>query len=617
VAYRIALVGNPNTGKTTLFNRLSGARAKTSNFPGTTTAARIGHATLANGGAPVEAEIVDLPGLYRLGLSTPESTICREVLAGQGLYHKPDAVVVVVDACNLTRNLVLVGELLAYDEPVVVALNMVDLAQRRGLTLNAAALAREIGCPVIPIVARRGEAIDRLTSVVADVLKRGEGHTPIGLESDEALEAWADKAVAASVSGIGSGGDTLTERLDEAFTHPILGVLVFAGVMGGMFWTLFALAQLPMDLIEAVFAQLGAWVNTTLPAGAIRDLVADGVIGGIAGTAVFLPQICLLFFLISLLEDTGYLARAAFVMDRLLCRFGLPGHAFVPLLSSHACALPGIMAARLIPDRRDRLATILVAPLISCSARLPVYVFLTSMLFVGQPLYAAVAFADLGARPGLRVPEDRRHDHHGHQRRDVVAQRLPEGRSRAGGGRAGATRGGDRGHDRGARSPGRSRRSAGPRPAAGQLRRAPRPLRPAGLRAARLRLAAHGRRPHQLPRPRSVRLHDVGAAGRQRRSRPGRHRRHRPHPAGPARRRDAAVHAGHVGERARLLRAGDAVHLHARRHAAGDRLDPLGRRPARLHVRARLRRGAGHLPGPARGRRKLATRAKLGSATPV
>ena len=391
--YRVALVGNPNTGKTTLFNRLSGARAKTSNFPGTTTAARIGHATLGNGGAPVEAELVDLPGLYRLGLSTPESTIAREVLGGEGLYRKPDAVVVVVDACNLTRNLVLVGELLAYDEPVVVALNMVDLAQRRGLTLDAAALSRAIGCPVVPIVARRGEAVDRLTGVVADVLRRGGSHTPPGLTTDRELEAWADRAVEASVTGVGSGADTLTERLDKAFTHPVLGVLVFAAVMGGMFWTLFALATVPMDLIEAVFAQLGAWVNATLPDGAIRDLAADGIIGGIAGSAVFLPQICLLFFLISLLEDTGYLARAAFVMDRLLCRFGLPGHAFVPLLSSHACALPGIMATRLIPDRRDRLATILVAPLMSCSARLPVYVFLTSMLFVGRPLYAAIAFA--------------------------------------------------------------------------------------------------------------------------------------------------------------------------------------------------------------------------------
>jgi ferrous iron transport protein B len=393
VPYRIALVGNPNTGKTTLFNRLSGSRAKTSNFPGTTTAARIAQATLGNGHGRIDTEIVDLPGLYRLGLSTPESAICRQVLAGTGLYRKPDAVVVVVDACNLTRNLVLVGELLAYDEPVVVALNMVDLAQRRGLTLNAAALSKEIGCPVVPIVARRGEALDTLSAVVAGVLAKGNGHAPLALDGDSALEQWADRAVEASVTGVGSAGDTLTERLDKAFTHPVLGILVFAAVMGGMFWTLFALATIPMDLIEAVFSQLGTWVNQAFPPGAIRDLTADGIIGGIAGTAVFLPQICLLFFLISLLEDTGYLARAAFVMDRLLCRFGLPGHAFVPLLSSHACALPGIMSTRLIPDRRDRLATILVAPLMSCSARLPVYVFLTSMLFVGQPLYAAVAFA--------------------------------------------------------------------------------------------------------------------------------------------------------------------------------------------------------------------------------
>ena len=230
MGYRIALVGNPNTGKTTLFNRLSGARAKTSNFPGTTTAARIGHATLANGAAPVEAEIVDLPGLYRLGLSTPESTICREVLAGEGLYRKPDAVVVVVDACNLTRNLVLVGELLAYDEPVVVALNMVDLAQRRGLTLDrrGAVAGDRLPGGADRRPPRRGRR-SAAPPIVAGVLKRGESHTPLGLAGDQALEAWADKAVAASVTGIGSGGDSLTQRLDEAFTHPILGILVFAG----------------------------------------------------------------------------------------------------------------------------------------------------------------------------------------------------------------------------------------------------------------------------------------------------------------------------------------------------------------------------------------------------
>jgi ferrous iron transport protein B len=398
---RIALIGNPNTGKTTLFNRLSGARAKTANFPGTTTSARVGRTTLSR---PVE--LIDLPGLYALGLDVPESRVCRSVLLGEGLYRSPDAIVVVVDACNLTRNLMLVGELLRFDRPVVVALNMVDLAQRRGLTLDASHLAGYLGCPVVPIVARRGKGIDDLRAVL-DRIVSGQPVAPTSVvriappDADAeagagGLEEWADQIVDASVGGsaaVGSATDTLTERLDKAFTHPVLGLLVFAGVMGALFWTLFALARLPMDLIEATFAHLGRWVAAVMPEGAVRDLMSDGIIGGIAGTLVFLPQICLLFFLISLLEDTGYLARAAFVMDRVLCRFGLPGHAFVPLLSSHACALPGIMSSRLIPDRRDRLATILVAPLMSCSARLPVYVLLTSMLFVDRPLLAGLAFA--------------------------------------------------------------------------------------------------------------------------------------------------------------------------------------------------------------------------------
>jgi ferrous iron transport protein B len=191
----------------------------------------------------------------------------------------------------------------------------------------------------------------------------------------------------------GAAVDTFTERLDRTFTHPVLGILAFVATMAGLVWTLFALATLPMDLIEGTFALLGEWTTTHLPAGPLRDLLSEGIIGGVAGTIVFLPQICLLFFLISLLEDTGYLARAAFVMDRVLHRFRLPGHAFVPLLTSHACALPGIMSARLIPDRRDRLATIMVAPFMSCSARLPVYVLLSSLLFADRPAFAGLAFA--------------------------------------------------------------------------------------------------------------------------------------------------------------------------------------------------------------------------------
>jgi ferrous iron transport protein B len=394
---RIALVGNPNTGKTTLFNRLCGARAKTSNFPGTTTASRVGRAALPGDWI---AEVIDLPGLYELGLDVPETRIARDVLVGEGLYRKPDAVLVVVDACNLTRNLVLVGELLAYDVPVVVALNMVDLAQRRGLTIDATRLEERLGCPAVAIVARRGDGVDQVRASLAQALARGRAyHVPaIGVPGEgssiETLTHWADDVMAYSAGRPSEphARDAFAERLDRVFTHPVLGLVMFLAVMGGLFYTLFALATIPMDLIEATFARLGELATQYLPAGPVRALVSDGIIGGVAGTVVFLPQICLLFFLISLLEDTGYLARAAFVMDRVLRRFGLPGHAFVPLLTSHACALPGIMSTRLIPDRRDRLATILVAPLMSCSARLPVYVLLTSLLFANRPLYAGLAF---------------------------------------------------------------------------------------------------------------------------------------------------------------------------------------------------------------------------------
>jgi ferrous iron transport protein B len=415
---RVALVGNPNTGKTTLFNHLCGLRAKTANFPGTTTDARIGRCGLGEGPRARGAEVVDLPGLYRLHLDLPESRVCRGVLEGEGLYRRPEAVVVVVDATNLVRNLYLVGEVLAYALPTVVALNMTDIARRQGLSIDPEQLSRRLGCPVVPLVARRGEGVDALRREVDRALEQGlagEGTGPwpeapptLPDAGDfEALDRWAESVFEGSVGGaaaVGAAGDSVTARLDQAFTHPVLGVAVFALIMGGLFWTLFALATVPMDLIEVTFEHLGGWVAVVVPAGAIHDLLVDGIIGGIAGTVVFLPQICLLFFLISLLEDTGYLARAAFVMDRILCRFGLPGQAFVPLLSSHACALPGILSTKLIPDRDDRLATILVAPFMSCSARLPVYVLLTSLLFAERPLLAGLAFAGcylLGATAAL------------------------------------------------------------------------------------------------------------------------------------------------------------------------------------------------------------------------
>lgn len=406
---RVALLGNPNTGKTTLFNRLCGVLSKTSNYPGTTTRPRMGRCQVGE----LILEIIDLPGVYRLSLGLPESRICQAALRGEE-GRRPDLAIVVLDATNLPRHLVLLAELADMGVPAVAVLNMVDLAQRRGLSFDVGRLSELLGCPVIPVVARRGEGMAELREALLERLGFGRVAEPppamvhrLDPAAFPSYEEWADRVVSDGVGGrraVGAAFDTLTERLDQAFTHPLLGTLVFISVMTGLFWTLFVLATIPMDLIEATFGYLGDWTAAAVPPGAIRDLLVQGVIGGIAGSVVFLPQICLLFFLLSLLEDTGYLARAAFVMDRILCRFGLPGHAFVPLLSSHACAIPGILSTRLIPDRQDRLTTILVAPLMSCSARVPVYVFLTSLLFSDNPLLAGLAFAGcylLGAAAAL------------------------------------------------------------------------------------------------------------------------------------------------------------------------------------------------------------------------
>ena len=390
---RVALIGNPNTGKTTMFNRLCGVRAKTSNFPGTTTSVRVGQHLRGDGHG---WEVLDLPGVYGLSFDGPEARIVREILHGEGGHTSTDALIVIVDATNLSRNLILVGELLLSGKPLVVALNMTDLAARRGVSIDASALAARLGVEVIPVVASRGIGVPALSDAVERLANGQQTMVPVPppLGEAEALGEWADD-VLSSAGGRpnDSASDPFTERLDRFLTHPVFGTLVFLAVMGGLFWTLFALATVPMDLIEKTFAYLGRLSATYLPHGPIADLLSNGIIGGIAGTVVFLPQICLLFFLISLLEDTGYLARAAFVNDRFFRRFGLPGHAFVPMLTSHACALPGIMSTRLIPSRRDRIVTILVAPFISCSARLPVYVLLTGLLFATRPLLAGVAFA--------------------------------------------------------------------------------------------------------------------------------------------------------------------------------------------------------------------------------
>ena len=399
---RVAILGNPNTGKTTLFNRLCGVRHKTSNFPGTTQEARIGFPR----GLPEGSELIDLPGIYSLELDQSEAAICRDVLAGQlaprgEAVEAPDVVLVVTDATNMPRNLMLVGEAIRRCLPTVIAINMVDASRRKGIHADEGVLTERLGVEVVPCSARTGEGLGALLAALTRARIPTESPPP----SENGLALWADDLYARMAAGDDQPRpDTFTDRLDRAVTHPLLGLGAFVAVMAGLFFVIFSLAAYPMGWIESIFAHLGALVGNVLPPGAIHDLLADGVVAGIGATVVFLPQICLLFFLISLLEDTGYLARAAFVMDRVLRPFGLNGHAFVPLLSSHACALPGIIAARAVPDRRDRLATILTAPFMSCTARIPVYVLLTVLLFRDSPLMQALAFTGcyaLGISAGL------------------------------------------------------------------------------------------------------------------------------------------------------------------------------------------------------------------------
>lgn len=414
----VALLGNPNTGKTTLFNQLSGLRHKTSNFPGTTQEARVGVIRAGGGGGgAIDTHLVDLPGIYSLELEQAEAEICRRVLAGKlspkgEETREPDALLVVADATNLIRNLSLVGEGLSQRLPTVVVITMIDLARRMGVRVVAEQLEAQIGCPVVLCNPRSGEGVGEILPALDRA--RVSNRTPPG--DRDALERWAENVYSLSTEhslpcAAGEHGSArwmassrLTDRLDNLLTHPVSGLLIFAVVMAGLFMVIFKLATYPMDWIELVFAKLGGLIEGAMPAGILREFLSQGVVGGIGATVIFLPQICLLFFLISILEDTGYLARAAFLMDRLLRPFGLPGLSFVPFLSSHACALPGIMSARAIPDRREKLATILVAPFMTCSARIPVYVLMISILFRDRPIAAGLAFVGcyaLGIAAGL------------------------------------------------------------------------------------------------------------------------------------------------------------------------------------------------------------------------
>ena len=395
----IALVGNPNAGKTSLFNRLTGLRAQTSNFPGTTVEHRRASAQLA--GLPVT--LIDLPGLYTLDAATPDEKIAVDALTGKlKKWSQPDAILVVVDATNLERNLFLTSQLIELGLPMLVALNMIDVAEKHGVDFEVDELAERLGCPVVPISARTGQGIEQLNCALELLVQnRTTPEVPPALTSCGSCNGcqysarydWAETVSAATSRGDDKSYGRRSEAIDRLLTHKVMGMVCFGAIMVLTFMFIFWMAQYPMDLIDGWFGLASQTVGKWLPEGDFRSLITDGVLGGVGGMLVFLPQICMLFFVLALLEDSGYLARAVFVMDRLMYRVGLPGKAFVPMLSAHACAIPAIMAARVIDDRRDRLATIMVLPLMTCSARLPVYAMVMALLFPHDPLKASLLFA--------------------------------------------------------------------------------------------------------------------------------------------------------------------------------------------------------------------------------
>ncbi|MGD0390792.1 MAG: ferrous iron transport protein B [Tepidisphaeraceae bacterium] len=459
----IALAGNPNSGKTTIFNALTGLRQKVANYPGVTVEKKTGRCRLPNGAI---ANVIDLPGTYSLISRSPDEQVAMEVLRGvRGDTPAPDVVVVVVDASNLQRNLYLVSQLIEMGKPLVVALNMMDVAQRRGLNISPQRLQKQLGVPVIPVVGHKRQGIEQLKAALLNPrvaplpdwqlpTEMREEVTVVGgalailsdehsLDQDKAIaerlligdrardlqeiwkrepvaslldhanrrlsaagidpmqadiEAhyrWIDLVAAGSLvpacerlTGAGEALDyetlkepTLTDRVDAILVHKFWGLLIFALIMGTLFVTIFWLAQPIMNGMQNGILWIGHWLTHALPEGPLKSLLNDGVIGGVGTVISFVPQIALLFMFLAILEDTGYLARAAFLMDKLLARVGLHGKSFIPLLSSFACAIPGIMATRTIENRRDRLATILIAPFMSCSARLPVYALLIGAFF--------------------------------------------------------------------------------------------------------------------------------------------------------------------------------------------------------------------------------------------
>jgi ferrous iron transport protein B len=390
--HRIALIGNPNTGKTSVFNLLTGLNQQVGNFPGVTVDKKTGELQLT---PDHKCEVIDLPGTYSVFPRSGDEKVVFKVLTKKDEPDFPEVLLVVVDASNLERNLLLFSQLYDLKIPLVMLLSMNDVAEKRGIEINIQALSAMFnGVPIVKINGRTGEGLESLKSVILNFNLSTSNADFVNSHLEEIIPDMMAQAEDAQkrYSKIRSGlvqvlrqnplknTDPFTSKLDRVLVHPIAGYAIFVALLLLIFQVIFNLASIPMDLIDGVFGQLSQLVKASMPEGVFTNLVAEGVIPGIGGVVVFVPQIALLFFFINILEETGYMARVVFIMDRLVRPFGLNGKSVVPMMSSVACAIPGVMATRNINSRKDRLITILVAPLMSCSARIPVYTLLIALV---------------------------------------------------------------------------------------------------------------------------------------------------------------------------------------------------------------------------------------------
>ena len=389
----LALVGTPNSGKTSLFNALTGSRQKVANYPGVTVERKEGFFVTPLGR---QASLVDLPGTYSLRGRSPDEEITRDFVLGRAAGEAvPDLILCVADSTNLRLTIRLLLELKQTGRPLMLVLNMFDIATRRGVTVDAPRMSEMLGVPVVTSIAVRKSGITELLRRTDEIALQPQAPLqqnlwqPLSVAELRATQREADRIIGATVS-LPTKPDTWTARIDAVVLHPVAGLVILALVLFVMFQAVFAWAQPLMELLSDAFAALGQFVHDTLPAGLLQSFLQNGAISGVGSVIVFLPQIIIIFLFILLLEDFGYMARAAFLMDRIMGGAGLHGRAFIPLLSSFACAIPGIMATRVIDNRRDRLTTILIAPLMTCSARIPVYTLIISAFIPDEQVWGWV-----------------------------------------------------------------------------------------------------------------------------------------------------------------------------------------------------------------------------------